>query len=611
MTPQQPLADGSLNPSQQNELESALGKMSGEQRKKGEALLETLIDLRSDFLTQSAGLVVVDPSLQGNFPATKEIVENVQRLLAAEHFDNLTDKVTALHHVLVSMSKDIRIIVVASALKAVQLEQMDYKTAKAEEKVMAKETLDIYAPLLHKLGMAKLKNRIEDGAFRVLEPVDYQEITQQLEETKKDREVYLQQLKTELENELKIIPHAQVAGRVKHIYSIWKKMKKKEYGLDQLQDLVALRVLVDTVPECYMAIGLIHSIWDPLPGRFKDYIAKPKENGYQSLHTTVMGPGNKMVEIQIRTQDMHQYNEVGMASHAAYKGHTAGSQKQDQRLMWLHEALKFQQGDAQLLETLSVEFFENEIFVFTPKGDVIELPEGSTPVDFAFAVHSGVGMHCIGAKINGKSVPLHHRLQNADRVEIQTSEKSNPKRHWLSFVQSSKAKSKIRTFLQMQPREAKKKEEQKPPLPAPIKTIQITGHDQHEVKLAKCCRPVPGDEISAFLTTKRKIAIHRSDCAEAQKSLEKNRIVKADWNTKGKGLFEVAIRIQGKDDPNLLSQLLLVFSRESISIKKAVARKENQFAICEFEVEIKDQAQLQRTIEKLSKHPLVRSVERA
>jgi GTP pyrophosphokinase len=356
----------------------------------------------------------------------------------------------------------------------------------------------------------------------------------------------------------------------------------------------------------------VHSLFPPIPGSFKDYIAKPKPNGYQSLHTTVMGPDEKLIEIQIRTQEMHQYNELGVAAHFRYKGHTDTS-KLDKRLLWLREAFQFSETEEgrQTLESVTSDFFENEIFVFTPKGKVVELEEGSTPIDFAYAIHSDVGNHCVGAKVNGKQVPLDYRLQNADQVEVTTSEKQVPKRQWLLIVKTAKAKAKIRTFLQFEQSKIKPADTQKVIKPAPIKSIEITGHDQKELRFAKCCRPVPGDEIQGFLTTKRKITVHRKDCLNAQRNEQAFKLIHVEWNVKSKGLFNVAIRVLAQDQPALLTELLTIFSQRGAKVSAARAKNSNQLTECYFELEIKDLTQLQPIMETLSKHKWVKMVERA
>lgn len=598
---------------EKKELLLAFEKMPSNKQVAFEWVFKELQIVHADIKTIQAAMVINSPELQELFPQCRDTVENIVRLEKAVRMKGqLEEKAKAVQKILTSMATDLRILIVASLMTCYELMHINWKEAQEADREKAKDALDIFSPLLHKLGMGRLKNQLEDHALRVLDAKAYQHIVKQLDETKKERENYLQRIQHALEKELSSIPNTVISGRVKHIYSIWKKTQKSNHDLTSIRDLTALRVKVDNVPQCYEALGHVHSLFPPIPGSFKDYIAKPKPNGYQSLHTTVMGPDEKLIEIQIRTQEMHQYNELGVAAHFRYKGHTDTS-KLDKRLLWLREAFQFSETEEgrQTLESVTSDFFENEIFVFTPKGKVVELEEGSTPIDFAYAIHSDVGNHCVGAKVNGKQVPLDYRLQNADQVEVTTSEKQVPKRQWLLIVKTAKAKAKIRTFLQFEQSKIKPADTQKVIKPAPIKSIEITGHDQKELRFAKCCRPVPGDEIQGFLTTKRKITVHRKDCLNAQRNEQAFKLIHVEWNVKSKGLFNVAIRVLAQDQPALLTELLTIFSQRGAKVSAARAKNSNQLTECYFELEIKDLTQLQPIMETLSKHKWVKMVERA
>src|SRR4051812_8286687 len=358
---------------------------------------------------------------------------------------------------LVAMAKDIRVILVKLADRTHNMRTLEHMKPESQQRI-AQETLDIYAPLANRLGIQWIKIELEDLAFRYLKSVEYGEVEAQLEQSHKDRERFIADVVELLRTKLKEAGlEAQVEGRPKHVYSIWKKMRKNGLSsVTQLHDIVAFRLILKTVPACYEALGLIHSLWKPVPGRFKDYIAIPKPNMYQSLHTTVIGPTGERIEIQMRTEEMHRIAEEGIAAHWAYKEGKGAGGKDEQKFAWLRQLMEWQQDlkdPREFLETVKVDLFQDEVFVFTPKGDVKSLGVGSTPVDLAYAVHSEVGAHCVGAKANGKIVPLRYKLKNGDSVEILTSPNARPNKDWLSFVRTSRAQSKIRNFIKQQQRE--------------------------------------------------------------------------------------------------------------------------------------------------------------
>jgi GTP pyrophosphokinase len=321
---------------------------------------------------------------------------------------------------------------------------------------IAQETLDIYAPLAHRLGIQWIKIELEDLAFRYLKQGEYSDVEQQVAQTQKDRAKFIGDVVQLLQSKLKEAGlDAEVQGRPKHLYSIWKKMRKNGLNsVSQLHDIVAFRLILKSVPACYEALGLIHSLWKPVPGRFKDYVAIPKPNMYQSLHTTVIGPTGERIEIQMRTEEMHRIAEEGIAAHWVYKEGKSG--RDEQKFAWLRQLMEWQQDlkdPREFLETVKVDLFTDEVFVFTPKGDVRSLPQGSCPIDFAYAIHSEVGAHCAGAKVNGKMVPLRTKLKNGDSVEILTTANVRPNKDWLAFVKTSRAQAKIRQFIKLQQRE--------------------------------------------------------------------------------------------------------------------------------------------------------------
>lgn len=359
---------------------------------------------------------------------------------------------------IIAMAKDIRVILIKLADRLHNMRTLSY-LGKDKQIQKAKETLEIYAPLAHRLGIESIRWELEDLAFRTLHPRKYAEIEQMVAQRRADREEYIEEARSYLTKELqKVKIKAKIVGRAKHYYSIYDKMTRQGKEFNEIYDLTALRVLVSTVKDCYGALGIIHSLWKPLPGRFKDYVAMPKFNMYQSLHTTVIGPQGKPLEIQIRTYDMNETAEYGIAAHWIYKEKgKEGESSETERLHWLRQMMEWQseaKDASEFMESLRVDLFHDEVYVFTPKGEVKSLPAGSTPVDFAYQIHTDVGNRCVGAKANGRIVPLTYNLQSGDIIEILTSKTpQGPSRDWLDFVQSSKARNKIRQWFKRERRE--------------------------------------------------------------------------------------------------------------------------------------------------------------
>jgi guanosine-3',5'-bis(diphosphate) 3'-pyrophosphohydrolase len=386
-----------------------------------------------------------------------ELVDGVTKLSQYSPANTQEDKQAEnFRKMVVAMSKDIRVLLVKLADRIHNMRTLDHMKPEKQERI-ARETLDIYAPLANRLGIGWLKSELEDLSFKYLDPAEYDGLTTKIQSRVKERERFVQEVVELLRgrlDEAKI--SADIYGRIKHVYSVAKKMKEQELGFDQVNDLIAFRVLVDTLAQCYESLGLVHSLWKPVPGKFKDYVAIPKPNGYQSLHTTVIGPHGERIEVQIRTRDMHAIAEKGVAAHWAYKergpdGKAPELSPQDAKQFgWLRRLVEWQRDlsdPREFLETVKVDLFSEETFVFTPKGDLRSLPRGSTPIDFAYQVHSEIGDRCVGAKVNGKLVPLRYQLKNGDTVEIMTSPHSHPSKDWLSFVKTSRAQARIRVFL--------------------------------------------------------------------------------------------------------------------------------------------------------------------
>lgn len=384
------------------------------------------------------------------------LVDGVTKLGKVNFASREDRQAESFRKMVVAMARDIRVLLVKLADRLDNMRTLEHMSPSAQERI-ARETIEIYAPLAGRLGIQWLKAELEDLSFKHLEPEAYETLAEQVKAVSKNTDSYMGEVTTKLKKMLLSRGFSvQVSGRRKHLYSLHRKMKANSIGFEQVHDFVAFRVITESVADCYATLGVIHSEWTPVPGRFKDYIALPKSNMYQSLHTTVIGPANRRVEIQIRTHEMHRTAEYGIAAHWQYKEHTGGIDPKDAaRFVWLRQLMEFQKEVAdpeEFYESVRVDLFPEDVYVFTPKGDVKTFPRGATPVDFAYAVHSEVGHRCSGARVNGAIVPLRHKLQNGDVVEIITSKNHHPSKDWLEFVITSRARSRIRTYLRTEER---------------------------------------------------------------------------------------------------------------------------------------------------------------
>jgi guanosine-3',5'-bis(diphosphate) 3'-pyrophosphohydrolase len=430
------------------------------------AVAETLVMLQLDDITITAGLLhdvvedtnVTESNIETEFgKEVASLVDGVTKLGRLEYKSKVEQQVENLRKMFLAMAKDIRVILIKLADRLHNMRTLRYHHSVQKQKEIAEETLEIFAPLAHRLGIFKIKWELEDLSLRYLEPDKYYSLVEQIAVKRQEREEYVKEICDTLLEKLKQVDiSAEVMGRPKNFYSIYKKMINQHKELSEIYDLMAVRVIVDTIKDCYGALGIIHTLWKPIPGRFKDYIAMPKQNMYQSIHTTVIGPKGEPFEIQIRTWDMHRTAEYGIAAHWRYKEGKSGDKDFDKKLAWLRSMLEWQQDlrDArEFMESIKVDLFTDSVYVFTPKGDVVELPAGSVPIDFAYRVHTQVGHWCIGAKINGKIVPLDYRLANGDIVEILTMKGSGPSRDWLKIVKTSQAKNRIRQWFKKEKRD--------------------------------------------------------------------------------------------------------------------------------------------------------------
>ena len=586
-----------------------------------------------------------------------------------------------IRKMIIAMARDPRVLVIKLADRLHNMRTMRFLPPEKQAR-KARETLEVLAPLAHRLGMATIKWELEDLAFAILQPKKYDEIVRLVANRAPSRDTYLRTVTDELSAQLENARlAAKVEGRPKHYYSIHQKMIVRGRDFDDIHDLVGVRILVDEVRDCYAAMGVVHALWQPMPGRFKDYIAQPRFGVYQSLHTTVIGPEGKPLEVQIRTREMHRTAEYGIAAHWRYKetkgrnGSGGQAAVEVDEMAWMRQLLDWQREAAdpgEFLESLRYDLATREIFVFTPKGDVITLPSGSTPVDFAYAVHTEVGHRCIGSRVNGRLVALERKLENGEVVEIFTSkaEGSGPSRDWLSFVASPRAKTKIKQWFAKERREeaiesgkdAIAKEIRRLGLPvqrlvtadslasvarelhyvdvtalyAAVGERQVSAHHlvqrlvaliggveqaQDEVaerappstlqqrrrstgdsgvvvkdagdvwsKLARCCTPVPGDEILGFVTRGGGVSVHRTDCTNAddlRKSPE--RLVEVYWAPSASSVFLVAIQVEALDRHRLLSDVTKVLADERVNILSAsVTTSKDRVAVSRFSFEMGD-----------------------
>jgi GTP pyrophosphokinase len=594
---------------------------------------------------------------------------------------------------MVAMASDIRVVLIKLADR---LHNMRTIQALSKQKQIdkAKETLEIYAPIAHRLGIHAIKWELEDLAFAALHPRKYQEIRGLVSQQRDEREDYVGKAGTYLTRELEALGiQAEIAGRAKHFYSIYSKMTKKGREFNEIYDLTAMRVIVDSVKDCYGAVGVIHSLWKPLPGRFKDFIAMPKFNMYQSLHTTVIGPEGRPLEIQIRTREMHDMAEFGVAAHWIYKEGKApkkapAAASGDEKLKWLRSMLDWQQelqDPREFMENLKVDLFEDEVFVFTPKGEVKSLAHGATPLDFAYEVHTEIGHRCVGARVNGKMVPLQYELKSGDIVEVLTSKRERgPSRDWLAVVKTTRARNKIKQWFKAESREdtehtgrellqehlrkaglpaqkisgsalladviremgfrkaeefyialggakispkvvvnkvmqrlkqGEAAEEETTPAESlvtgkrvrrqPTGTsnqygIRVEGVEDVMIRLAKCCRPVPGDPIVGYVSLGRGITIHREDCPNAvQLRKDPERFVPVDWEGDHETAFKVEMQVDAWDRHRLLEDLSRTIAEGGLNIVEARCLVSPPMVQNRFVVEVADTQSLKHTITRL------------
>ena len=657
---------------------------AGQFRKSGEPyfshpwlVASILTDLMIDPPTIAAGLLhdtvedcegITLDTIRAEFgEEVADLVDGVTKLNKLDFANREEAQAESLRKMILAMSRDIRVVLIKLAdrlhnMRTLRFQPEDRRVA------IARETLDIYAPLAHRLGVYALKQELEDLSLKYIDPEGYNRIVHLVGMKRQEREESIRLVISELSERLdQQHIHYDIDGRSKHFYSIYRKMILQQKSFDQIYDLIAIRVIVDTIPDCYTVLGIVHTLWNQVPGRFKDYISVPKANMYQSLHTTVVG-GRKIpfpFEVQIRTWEMHRVAEYGIAAHWRYKEGASREDNLDHKLFWVRQMLDWQtetRDSREFLDTLKTDLFSEEVFLFTPKGDVISMPKGATPLDFAYRIHSAVGNQCVGAKINGKIVPLDTPLATGDRVEILTSASSKgPGTDWLRICKTPQAKAKIRQFLKkalkaenvelgrsMIEKECARRgvrmpdlvhpeyyepilkrtgftdfddicgavgyggmaavyvvskliEEQKAkeePVPA-VQSVEdlvseekrlsqhrahhgivLTGNEDLDipVRFAKCCSPVPGDEIVGYITRGRGVTIHKAGCVNAATGGEE-RLIPVEWASDGQDTFYATVTIIAYDRVNMLGEIATIIGENNVSIRAASIQNDDKTRI--------------------------------
>ena len=680
---------------------------AGQKRKSGEpyfihprTVAGILADLMLDAPTIAAGLL--HDTVEDCENVTLEVIEKefgqevallvdgVTKLKRLDFTSRVEQQAESIRKMILAMSKDIRVVLIKLADRLHNMRTLKSQPPESQKRI-AQETLDIYAPIAHRLGVYKIKQELEDLCLRYLDPEGYQNLIVKVGMKRAEREANIRAVISTLSDKIKEMNiHYEIDGRPKHFYSIYRKMVLQHKPFEQIFDLIAIRVLVDTVQDCYAVLGIVHTLWKQVPNRFKDYISTPKPNMYQSLHTTVVGENGMPFEVQIRTYEMHRIAEYGIAAHWRYKEGKQVADGLDNKLYWLRQILDWQndtRDSEEFIKSLKVDLFSDEVFVFTPKGEIIDLPKGATPIDFAYRIHSAVGNKCVGAKVNGRIVTLDTPLNTGDFVEIITQQNSKgPSRDWLKIVKTSQAKAKIRNFYkkelkeeniasgkQMLEYEAKRqalnlpallkpelcdpilhkysfadlddlyaavgcggitaaqivtrlREEQKsrekplvPVMPriqsdpnaAPHANasnkddmgIMVAGLPGCQVHFAKCCSPVPGDEIIGYITRGRGVTVHSMDCVNVRASHDPARWVEVHWSDTTNSSYNGSIQILASDRHNLLADLMSYLSAQKVTVCAVSARVNSSNKTCTIEMtlQVANKQELDWIIKQIAK----------
>lgn len=599
------------------------------------------------------------------------IVDGVTKISQISFRTQIQKQAENTRKMILAMSKDIRVLLVKLADRLHNMRTLEYQVEPKRVKI-AQETLDIYAPLASRLGIDWIKRELEDLAFLYLDPDDYHALRKEVETRLGQRKAYVEEVKALIERKMAEygLP-CRVMGRPKHLYSTFRKMRLRNVTMDQVYDLIAFRIILKSAKECYESLGIVHALWKPVPGRFKDYISLPKVNMYQSLHTTVIGPYGERMEIQIRTEEMDEVAREGIAAHWLYKEGRILSKEQQQKFDWLNQLMEWQKelkDPREFLESVRMDLFPNEVYVFTPRGEVKEFPSGATPIDFAYAIHTEVGHHCAGARVNGRMVPLKYQLKNGDMVEIITNPHHTPSRDWVNLAKTSRARARIRQWIKTEEREkslalgrdlcmrefkkhrldfinfVKNRGEETArslsfrslddmlvgvgygkisPLqvvrrlaPAELpeeaeipsekaalrrsKTgqegIQVHGVDDILIHLARCCTPVPEDEVVGYITRGRGVTVHREGCPNVR-NLDPDRRVEVTWDTLEDNTYPVRLRVMAADQKGMLAAVSNAISAAEANIQEAkILTTPDHKAIFHFVVEVSHGSHLKRIL---------------
>ena len=614
------------------------------------------------------------------------LVDGVSKLSLVEFKSREEQQVEYFRKMLLSMAKDIRVILIKLADRLNNMRTLQHLD-ESKRKRIAAETRDVYAPLAHRFGIAKIKTELEDLSLKFLEPEIYNDLVKKIELTREEREAYIETMIRSIKAAMTEAGiKAEVQGRAKHIDSIYHKIKIREVKFERIADLHAIRIIVRTKAECYHAMGVVHELWPPVREKFADYIASPKANNYQSLHTAIIAPGENgenVVEVQIRTQDMHRIAENGIAAHWLYKEGRQQLDKSDRQMLWLRDILDWQKdltNPSEFLEYLKIDLFADDIYVYTPQGEIKHLSAGATPLDFAFAVHTEVGLHCSGAKINNRISPLTTKLQSGDEVEILTSPHRHPSHDWLNIAATSQARAKIRRWLKQagykQAVELGKEildnelKKARHPFPSdndlleaaqelsiksvdslffalgngdispiqvtskivPVKEkpesesivekviervrkergIKIEGMDNMMFRFARCCQPIPGEDVIGYITRGRGVSVHRVDCPHAHELLkQEERIVPVSWNVTDEQTFVVRLQVEVASRKNIILDITESIADSDTNVRGADIHISDTSSTGIIAVEVKNLSQLERVLKRIKKVKGVISVNRA
>jgi GTP pyrophosphokinase len=661
------------------------------------AVAQMLAELRLDTDTLAAALMhdtledtqVTYEKLESEFgEQIAKLVDGVTKLGQIDQLSGMSERnikedaqAESLRKMFLAMVDDVRVVLIKLADRLHNMRTLG-SLPEHKRKRIARETMEIFAPLANRLGIWQIKWELEDLSFRHLEPETYKEIATLIDERRPDRERYITQVVRRVREELNQAGiNAEVEGRPKHIYSINRKMRRKGVDFDQIYDVRGVRVTVESTPDCYAALGVIHSLWRPIPGEFDDYIATPKDNMYRALHTAVVGPEGKPLEVQIRTYEMDYTAELGIAAHWRYKESQRQDPVFDNKIAWLRQLMEWRQEvtDAhEFVDSLKTDVFQDRVYTFTPKGDIVDLPAGSTPIDFAYHIHTEVGHRCRGAKVNGRLVALHYQLHSGDQVEVLTAKRGGPSRDWLNqhlgYIKTQRARSKVRQWFKRQNREenivqgremlerelkrlgldetpydqiAKRfnidkvddlmaaigagdinahqiagralelaePEEEILEIPsvrtlpvAPATGVRVDGVGDLLTNLARCCNPLPGDDIVGYITRGRGVSIHRQDCPNILRMNDRERLIAVDWGTdEVTETHPVNVRVEAYDRQGLLRDIAAIVADESINLSAAniATRKKDNIATMMITLEIADIDQLSRVLARVERLPNV------